>query len=623
MTGDKRKKRSINRIFRKLRWLLVFLVITGLAATVFLLYNPFLEEIDLRQLLVENRRASVLFDRNGEPITTLSPSRVVWLSLEEIPYLLRKTVIILEDQRFYEHRGFDWRGIARAFYHNLRRGRQVQGGSTITQQLTKNLLLSRERTFSRKLAELSYAVRIEQQYTKDEILEFYLNDIYFGHGVYGAEAAARFYFGRGVRDLSPAETALLAGLIRGPEYYSPFRHPERAVDRRNLVLSLLREQGVITHREYRELREEPLGVRTEPETIARGGYFADYIQELLAEEYGWTSQYIRAGGLRIYTTLDLFIQKAAEEVITSLPRMEEGGPQGALVALNPKTGEILAMVGGRDYRLSRFNRATQARRQIGSAIKPLVFAVAVEEEGYNQETPVIDEPVVYNVNGREWQPQNFDNEYRGLIPLRQALEESVNSVAVRLVHELGIDRVFNFLTRLGLPLVGAGRRNDRGLAPLALGGLTEGATPLELARAYTPLAGEGIRSEPTGVLRVEDSSGRVLRQGRLRRQQVIEPRTAGVVTDMMRGVITRGTGVRANPGRPAAGKTGTSNEHTDAWFVGYTPDLLAVLWIGNDDRAPLLIGDMIVGGGAAAEYWGEFIRRALVRRPAVDFPPAW
>ncbi len=621
MTGDKREKRITKRIFRKLRWLLVFLVLTGLSAAVFLLYNPFLEEIDLRQLLAENRRASVLFDRNGEYITTLSPSRVVWLPLEEIPYLLRKTVLILEDQRFYEHRGFDWRGIARAFYHNLRRGRQVQGGSTITQQLTKNLLLSRERTFSRKLAELSYAVRIEQQYTKDEILEFYLNDIYLGHGVYGVEAAARFYFGRGVKDLGPAEIALLAGLIRGPEYYSPFRHPERAMERRNLVLSLLQEQGVLTHREYRELREAPLGVRAGPETVGRGGYFADYIQEQLAAEYGWTSRYIRAGGLRIHTTLDLFIQKAAEEVITSLPRLGEGGPQGALVALNPKTGEILAMVGGRDYRLSRFNRATQARRQIGSAVKPLVFAVAVEEEGYHQETPVLDEPVVYNINGREWQPQNFDHEYRGVIPFRQALEESVNSVAVRLVAELGIDRVFDFLTRLGLPLVGAGRRNDRGLAPLALGGLTEGATPLELARAYTPLAGEGVRSEPTGILRVEDSSGRVLRQGRLRQRQVIQPRTATIVTDMMRGVITRGTGVRANPGRPAAGKTGTSNEHTDAWFVGYTPDLLAVLWIGNDDRAPLLAGDMRIGGGTAAEYWGEFIRRALVRRPAVDFPP--
>lgn len=621
MTGYKRKKRNWNRFFRKIRWLVVFLVVTGLALAVFLFYNPFLEETDLRQLLAENRRASVLFDRNGERVTTLSPSRVVWLSLEEIPFFLRKTVIILEDQRFYEHQGFDLRGIARAFYQNIRLGRQVQGGSTITQQLAKNLLLSRERTFGRKLAELSYAVRIEQQYTKDEILEFYLNDIYFGHGVYGVEAAARFYFGRGVQELNPAEIALLAGLIRGPEYYSPFRHRERAGERRNLVLSTLQEQGLLTHKEYREQREEPLGVRTQPETIARGGYFADYIQELLAEEYGWTLQYIRAGGLQIHTTLDLFIQKAAEEVIASLPRTEGGGPQGALVALNPKTGEILAMAGGRDYRLSHFNRVTQARRQIGSAIKPLVFAVAVEEEGYNQETRVIDEPVVYNVNGSEWQPQNFDNQYRGLITFRQALEESINTVSVRLVHEMGTDRVFNFLTRLGLPLVGTGRRNDRGLAPLALGGLTEGVTPLELARAYTPLAGEGTRSEPTAVLSVEDSGGRLLRQGRLRRRQVIEPRTAAVITNMMQGVIAGGTGVRANPGRPAAGKTGTSNEHTDAWFVGYTPDLLAVLWIGNDDRAPLMIGNMIVGGGTAAEYWGEFIRRALVRRPAVDFPP--
>jgi penicillin-binding protein 1A len=325
--------------------------------------------------------------------------------------------------------------------------------------------------------------------------------------------------------------------------------------------------------------------------------------------------------LRIHSTIDLFIQKAAEEIISLLPSDAKGGPQGALVALDPKTGEILAMAGGRDYRYSQFNRATQARRQIGSAVKPLVFAAAVEEEGYDRNTRVIDEPVVYMVNGQEWQPQNYDQRYRGVIPLWQALAESVNTVPVRLVHEMGVDRVFAFLGRMGLPLVGEGRRNDRALSPLALGGLTQGVTPLELATAYTPLAGGGIRSEPTAVLRVEDSSGRELRRGRLRRQQVLQPRTAAVVTWMMREVIAGGTGVQADPGRPAAGKTGTSSENTDAWFVGYTPDLLAVLWIGNDDRSPLQVGDQVLGSATAAGYWGEFVRRALVRRPVQEFPP--
>ena len=480
-------------LLNRLRWLLVLFFLAGLGLTVFLIYNPWVGKTDIHLLLAENRRASVLYDRNGETITTLSPARVIWLPLEKIPFLFRKAVIILEDQRFYEHRGFDLRGIIRAFYQNLRRGRQVQGGSTITQQLAKNLLLSQERTVRRKLAEISYAVQIEREYTKDEILEFYLNDIYFGHGVYGVEAAARFYFGRGIDRLGTAEIALLAGLIRGPEYYSPFRHPERAKDRRNLVLSLLYEEGVLTAKELEELKAAPLGVKEEPERLTRGGYFADYAQEVLAGEYGWSARYIRGGGLRIHSTLDLFIQRAAEEIVSLLPGDEAGGPQGALVALDPKTGEILAMVGGRDYRYSQFNRATQARRQIGSAVKPLVFAAAVEEEGYDRETRVIDEPVVYIVNGQEWQPQNYDQRYRGVIPLWQALAESVNTVPVRLVQEMGVDRVFNFLTRMGLPLVGEGRRNDRALSPLALGGLTQGVTPLELAVAYTPLAGGGIR----------------------------------------------------------------------------------------------------------------------------------
>jgi penicillin-binding protein 1A len=377
----------------------------------------------------------------------------------------------------------------------------------------------------------------------------------------------------------------------------------------------------LTSKELEELKETPLGVKAVPERMTRGGYFADYIQEVLAGEYGWSTRYIRGGGLRIHSTIDLFIQKAAEEIISLLPSDAKGGPQGALVALDPKTGEILAMAGGRDYRYSQFNRATQARRQIGSAVKPLVFAAAVEEEGYDRNTRVIDEPVVYMVNGQEWQPQNYDQRYRGVIPLWQALAESVNTVPVRLVHEMGVDRVFAFLGRMGLPLVGEGRRNDRALSPLALGGLTQGVTPLELATAYTPLAGGGIRSEPTAVLRVEDSSGRELRRGRLRRQQVLQPRTAAVVTWMMREVIAGGTGVQADPGRPAAGKTGTSSENTDAWFVGYTPDLLAVLWIGNDDRSPLQVGDQVLGSATAAGYWGEFVRRALVRRPVQEFPP--
>lgn len=595
----------------------LFLLI-GLSFTALILYNPFISDFDLEELLVESRRASVLLDRNGEAVLALNPSRVIWVSLDRIPLLLRQAVVLLEDRQFYEHQGVDFRGIARALLQNIRSGRATQGGSTITQQLAKNIFLTNEKTISRKLVEVGYAVRIDYKYTKDQILEYYLNQIYLGHGIYGVEAASRFYFDRHVWELQLGDLAMLAGLIRGPEHYSPFRNPETAVERRNLVLGVLEKERMITEEEYQRGIGERLHVKAKPENIANGSYFADYVQEFLEEEYKWSPEFIRAGGLKIHTTLDLYIQKVAEDIITSLPADKEGNPQAALVALDPRTGEIRALVGGRNYRFSPLNRAYKVNRQIGSAIKPLVFAAAVES-GFTPETPVLDELAVYMINGRRWRPRNFDDRYRGYVPLRQALEESINTVSVRLVNELGIKEVFSFIERMGLPLVSSGFRNDQGLAPLALGGLTKGVNLLDLARSYTPLANQGIKSMPLAVLRVEDSAGRILRRGRINQEEVIQPLTALKVTDMMKGVITRGTGRRADPGRPAAGKTGTSNENTDAWFIGYTPELLAVLWIGNDDRSPLHVDGQVIGSGIAAQYWGEFMKRALIRNPIVEF----
>lgn len=620
MTRNERRvdKRQRSKPFKLLRWMVVLLLIVGLSGTLLVLYNPFISDVDLRQLLRPNLQASVLLDRNGEELLTLSPSRVVWTPLEKIPLFLRRAVVAVEDRRFYEHRGVDFQGLLRAVYYNLRQQERAQGGSTITQQLVKNLLLTSAKTIPRKLVEIGYAVKIEQNYTKDEILESYLNGIYFGHGVYGVEGAARFYFAKHVWDLSAAEQAMLVGLIRGPELYSPYRHPDRAQKRRNLILEVLWGQGLLTRREYEQLTALPLEVEEDPSHLTRGGYFADYVADWLAQQYGWSTQYIRAGGLRIYTTLDAYIQRIAEETIAALPKDDQGGPEAALVALDPKNGQILAMVGGRNYRFSKYNRAVRVRRQIGSAIKPLIFAAAVEN-GFTPDTPVIDEPVTYIVNGKPWTPQNADNEYRGVVPLRDALAWSLNTVAVRLVDELGVKTVFAFIQRLGLPLVDSGSRNDQALAPLALGGLTEGVTPLELCTSFMALANQGVRSQPLGVLRVEDAQGRVLRRGSIRQEQVIRPETAQAVTEMMQGVITYGTGQSADPGRPAAGKTGTSNENTDAWFIGYTPELLATIWLGNDDRRPLRIEGRNIGGGTAGEYWGSFIRRALVRNSVKYF----
>ena len=614
------QRRKGRRFFSKnfWRWLILLMLVGGLSAVVLVLYNPFISEVDLRQILRPNLRASVLLDRNGDELLTLSPSRVVWTPLEKIPLFLRRAVVAVEDRRFYVHRGVDFKGVLRAVYNNFRRQERAQGGSTITQQLVKNLLLTNAKTIPRKLLEIGYAVKLERNYSKDEILESYLNGIYFGHGVYGAEGAARFYFSKHIWDLSLDEQALLVGLIRGPELYSPYRHPDRALERRNLVLEVLLGQGDLSQREYEQLSALPLEVEEDPNYLSRGGYFADYIEAYLAQQYGWSAQYIRSGGLRIYTTADAYMQRIAEETIAALPKEETGRPEAALVALNPTNGQILAMVGGRNYRFSTYNRAVRVRRQIGSAIKPLIFAAAVES-GFTPDTLVVDELVTYMVNGNPWTPQNADGKYRGQIPLRDALAWSVNTVAVRLVHELGVKPVFDFIQRLGLPLVEAGSRNDQALAPLALGGLTTGVTPLELSGAFTAFANQGLRSTPQGLLRVEDAQGRVLRRGSIRQEQVIRPETAQAVTEMMQDVIAYGTGQRADPGRPAAGKTGTSNENTDSWFVGYTPELLATIWIGNDDRRPPQVGDRILGSGTAAEYWGNFVRRALVRNSVKSF----
>ena len=614
------QQRKGRRFFSKdfWRWLIILMLVGGLSAVVLVLYNPFISEVDLRQILRPNLRASVLLDRNGDELLTLSPSRVVWTPLEKIPLFLRRAVVAVEDRRFYVHRGVDFKGVLRAVYNNFRRQERAQGGSTITQQLVKNLLLTNAKTIPRKLLEIGYAVKLERNYSKDEILESYLNGIYFGHGVYGAEGAARFYFSKHIWDLSLDEQALLVGLIRGPELYSPYRHPDRALERRNLVLEVLLGQGDLSQREYEQLSALPLEVEEDPNYLSRGGYFADYIEAYLALQYGWSAQYIRSGGLRIYTTADAYMQRIAEETIAALPKGETGRPEAALVALNPTNGQILAMVGGRNYRFSTYNRAVRVRRQIGSAIKPLIFAAAVES-GFTPDTLVVDELVTYMVNGNPWTPQNADGEYRGQIPLRDALAWLGNTVAVRLVHELGVKPVFDFIQRLGLPLVEAGSRNDQALAPLALGGLTTGVTPLELSGAFTAFANKGLRSTPQGLLRVEDAQGRVLRRGSIRQEQVIRPETAQAVTEMMQDVIAYGTGQRADPGRPAAGKTGTSNENTDSWFVGYTPELLATIWIGNDDRRPPQVGDRILGSGTAAEYWGNFVRRALVRNSVKSF----
>lgn len=582
----------------------------------FIFFNPVVWRLNLRAELEKSKVATTVFDRDGEPVATLYAKTRLWVPIEDIPKSLQQAFIAVEDYRFYQHKGIDARGILRALYRDIREGRKAQGGSTITQQLVKTLFFTHEKHFMRKIWEMAYAIRIEQQYSKAEILEYYLNSIYLGHGTWGVPGAAGLYLGKKVSDLDIAESALLAALARSPEYYSPFRHPEAALRRRNLVLNQMAKRGYLSQAETAIWIKQPLAKLAAPGVPYVGAYFTDYVIDYLSRETRLSENHLRSSGLRIYTTMDRRIQAAAEAAIKQLPaagpdRWGVLQPQGAIVVLDPKSGEILGLVGGRRYSAAEVNRTFEIYRQPGSAIKPFLFAAALEA-GYSPDSIFVDEPLEIDVHGEKWRPQNYDNRYRGSITLREALEESVNTVAVELVQKLGPGNVFALASRMGLKnLVAKGELNDIGLAPLALGGLTKGLSLLELTGAYTSLANQGTRSIPYGILRAYDRRGKLIYNGRMRQEQVIASGTAAGLTSMMAGVITRGTGIRANIGIPAAGKTGTTNKNTNGWFIGYTEELLAGVWIGNDqpDR-PLIVNGVALGSGMAASIWGNLMRRA-------------
>lgn len=610
-----------------IRWLLGLFLLVGAVLVGLIFFNPLVWGLNLRAELEKSKVATTVFDRNGEPVATLYSKTRVWVPIRYIPKSLQEAFIATEDYRFYQHKGIDPRGVLRALYQDVRKGSKVQGGSTITQQLVKTLFFTQEKYFMRKIWEMAYAIRIEQQYSKSEILEFYLNSIYLGHGTWGVQGAARLYLGKDIRNLSTSECALLAALARGPEYYSPFRHPEAALDRRNLVLSLMVKHGYLNRESYNFLVKQPLSKLANPGTPYVGAYFADYAIHFLNQKTHLSENYLRSSGLRIYTTMDRRIQTASETAIKQLPKAgpDRWGvvqPQGAMVVLDPKTGEVLALVGGRRYSAAEVNRAFQVHRQPGSAIKPFLYAAAMEA-GYRPDSVFVDEPLEIDIYGKKWRPQNYDNKFRGPITLREALEESVNTVAVELTQKVGPGNVYALARRMGLEsLVAEGELNDIGLAPLALGGLTKGVTLLELTAAYSSLANHGIHSTPFGILRAYDRNGKLIYHGGIIRGQVIEPRTAADLTSMMSGVITRGTGIQANIGIPAAGKTGTTNNNTNGWFIGYTEELLAGVWIGNDlpDR-PLMVNGVALGSGMAAAIWGNLMRRAI-STPAI-LRPYW
>ncbi|WP_110952866.1 transglycosylase domain-containing protein [Anaerosinus massiliensis] len=539
--------------------------------------------------------ATQVYDINGNLISKLfEQNRIVVTNNNMSPYL-SQAIIANEDTRFYQHIGIDPIGIARALWVNIKAGDITEGGSTITQQLAREMFLNQERTLVRKMREAILAIIIDFKFSKDEILQAYLNQVYLGEGAYGVEAAAQKYFGKHANELDLSESAMIAGLARGPVLYSPYRDMSAALERRSIVLSNMREQEYISADEKDRAESQAISLVSKKERSVKASYFVDYIAKQLVEKYGEETVYQR--GLKVYTTLDLHIQEAMENVL--------GEYQGAVVALDPKTGYIKAMVGGNNYAESQLNRAVDEYRQPGSAFKPFVYTTALNQ-GITSNYIVVDEPI--DIAG--YRPQNYDHKYLGKMTINKALRWSVNSVAVKMGQKVGMREVLNLAKSMGITTL---TEDDNNLAT-ALGGLTVGVNLLELSAAYTTFANHGVLSQPISILRVENEHNQTLAEYQSNQKAVLNEDIAYIMTNMLMGALKDGTATAANIGREAAGKTGTTDSYETAWFIGYTPDLLVGIYVGNDDRSSIGIS-----GSQVAALWGKSMFDLQKNQPVTKF----
>src|SRR2546422_10350922 len=558
-----------------------------------------------------------VYDDNDELLTELHVERRIFVPLAHIPQTLRDAVIATEDRRVYSHFGIDPIGVARAVWQNYRRGRIVEGGSTITQQLTKVLFLTPDKSLERKMKEAALALELERRYSKDRILEMYMNQIYFGNGAYGVEAAARTDFGKSVSELSLKDAALLAGLPRAPSTYSPFEHPEAAKRRREVVLRRLVEYGAVKDPDAKKLARADLGLIPPERRRTTGQYFLEFVQQTLEAKYG--ADMVFKGGLNVYTTLNPTMQLVAEQSLREGLKALQGrtakpgeSPEGAVITVEPQTGYVKAIVGGTDFFRSEFNRAVQAKRQPGSAFKPFIYVAALEA-GFTAASQIEDAPVSYAVgsNGQSWKPENYDRKFRGATTLQQAIEESVNVVTVKLQERVGINKPVQVARRLGIS-----SRLDINLS-LALG--TSDLSLLELTSAYSAFANQGVWMPPVTIRYVTDSQGKLLEEHVPEGREAISPETAYVITNMLRGVVERGTGQGAKAlGRPIAAKTGTTNDYSNAWFIGFTPRLATGVWVGYD--RPRSLGKDETGSRVAVPIWTAYMGKILGDSPKEDFP---
>lgn len=607
--GGHRTPVERSRGSRILRGFLLFSLLAGVALgiTGCAIYTSMAHQLPDPDIAKAKGRdqTTYIYDRDGKVLVRLyAEENRVDVPLKQMPLYLRQAVIATEDQRFYEHAGVDPLGIARAVLTDIAKRSKAQGGSTITQQYVKQAFVTSEKTLKRKIQEAILAQRVEKRYTKDQILERYLNTIYFGHGAYGVEAAARAYFGHGVNKLTVAEAAMIAGVIKSPGRYSPYLEPQNASDRRATVLAQMLSEGYIDKSAYDEALAAPIKLAGIKSRAARAPYFVEWIKEQLVEQFGERRVY--RGGLRVHTTLDPDAQKSAEKAIGSILD-KKGDPSAALVAIKPGTGEIIAMVGGKDFTAQQFNVAVQGRRQPGSSFKPFVLATALEQ-GINPEQAYKSGPVKLRVGSQIWSVTGSHSGSAKTMRLRAATEQSVNSVFAQLILEVGADKVVDTAEALGI------HEKIDPVPAIALGGLKHGVSPLEMANAYATLAAGGKKATPFAVANVTGADGKVLFEGKPKTSKAIDPAVAYLTTDILRGVIARGTGTAAQIGRPAAGKTGTTQEYRDAWFVGYTPDIATAVWVGYPDSQREMTsvhGIKVTGGSFPARIWAQFMRAAL------------
>lgn len=589
------------------------------------------------------RQTSKVYAADGRFITELGLERRTLITLKDIPKHVRDAVILTEDKRFYSHHGIDYYRIFGALARNVRAGSYVQGFSTITMQLARNVFsdrISREKTLLRKIKEARVASAIEKRYSKDKILELYLNQVYLGNGAYGVETASQRYFGKSVRDVTVAEAAVLAGLLKGPERYNPRRFADRAILRRNTVLELMRRGGAITNEDASLSKSYPLQLAERTESGDVAPYFVEWVRQELEQHFG---KRLYDEGLKVYTTLDVDMQTAAERALENqlqaieggrhgaykhmtyeayLARSAEGGEtgaanspylQGAFVAVDPRTGAVRALVGGRDYGDSKFNRATQALRQPGSTFKPIVYAAAVHE-GFSPAQVVDDSPISLDqLSGETWTPQNYDMKFMGSMSMRKALYQSRNLAAIRTGLAVGADAVITMARRFGIttpippyPSVFIGSADTY---------------PVQMIGAYSVFANLGLRTTPHSISKVENAEGKVVWKPELVREAVLSPEESWLMVNMMKDVVIRGTGARIWSSGfriPAGGKTGTTNDGADVWFIGYTADLVAGVWMGFDK--PQKIKANAQGGELATPAWTAFMTEVYRRKPQ---PPDW